>query len=1668
MNNQRPTARPTLSAQGPDGVIRGSLNATDFEGDPLTYSVATAPGQGTLDYDIAGNFTYVPGARIAATGGTDTFTFTIDDTVGTGVRHGLLRQLAPTTATVTVTVTKVSSPPPPGNRAPINGVVTVGAPGADGVVTGTVTATDPDNDPLSYSGTASPAKGAVAVNADGTFTYTPTADARHAAAADGAAGSLKQDGFTVTASDGNGGILAVSVTVTVSPSNKAPADVVVTTGAPNPATGVVTGKITATDADADLLTYTVSQNPVRAQQLGFNSATGTFIYTPTAAARLAAGSGGPASDTFTVTITDGHGGMTSADVSVPISTRTVALPGNSTAVGAIVQTPDGSLVQASYDPNTRKSYLTVIDAEGKPRSSAALPGATVGDPLTGPGGKLYQQTFDDDAQATYINVVAPDGTTMSAAVPGVVTGKIVIDPTTGKAFLTSTVTPPAQIQSFSIFAAASVFAGPRAAAATRVQPAAASPEPGATTYVTAVGPDGSVTTIGPIAGAAFGDLVVGSDGTAYQTTYNDLYQTLVTAIRPDDTFTSTAPMSGRPQGQLFIGSDGRAYQAGYTQDPTTSVYESFMAVVDQTATSRTLFTVPGVGQTDSATALADGNDGRKYFVTYEEVDDQTFVTAIGPGETFTTSAPIPGAPIGVTAVLSDGTAFQTTRTSSGAYVTTVGPDGQATTRLLPGTTTYVGVQLRPDDVAYQFSWDGIATSYVTVLGPAGSVVDSAAIPGLPNDGEGVHFDSAGTAYLVTDEPIDGHWTDLPPDDPGPPGHQTSVTAIASDGTIWVSSPLPGSPATGSPLFGPDGAVHVTTYTWDTAYGPGQHTYATVIGADRVVHTTLITGQAYPAVGMGPDGVAYQTTVDYDAGKSYVTAIRSDGTTRTSLPLNGLPANNALVVAPSGEVYVTTYTYESAIAAYQTHVAAIYADGSVRTSDPIAGPPPAGVTIGPDGTVYQASDAGPVVLDPGSWRLHRAPVAGSPTSSVVTTDPADGTVTGLVRVTDPDGDMLTYALDPASTAAVVVDPATGGWVYTPTPLERSAAYYGTGPATAAFTILASDGEFQTPVAVSAPISPYRGTTIVLPTGAVPSGSVVIGKDGTAYQVSYNEAADQTYITLIGADGTAHTSDPLPGREVSALLGDRQEYIARSGGGAQVFTIQLTGPDYLAYLNLIDSDGTTTTTSVPLPTGDLSNAGAEAGPDGTAYFVSSTDFETRVTVVGADGVPHNSGAIPGQDGIPGDVVAFSPDGTAYMTTFGPNADLDDYLTYVTVIGTDGTTHTSGAMAGYAQWHVVFGSDGTAYQSTASYSGGPSIVAVINADGTIRASAELPAPFFELPVIAPNGNLYQTTYDDTADETYISAVDSTGTVSQIGQFAGRPADRLLIGAGGTLYQTIVTGDANDPGAQTSVVVVGSNGTVITSAVPGIASYGGVQLDQGGRASLITSSYDSTETYISAIDSDGTVLSVGTLPGEPARDAHYVTADGAFYQTTHAYDVTTDAYHTYVTVITPDGVPQTTTILGEPSYGIIVAADGSVYQAVVDRGASLTYVTVISPDGTVHTGNPMRGVPSQGYLAVDMAGQVYVTTYRPGVTYVGAVDSAGTIRTGDSLLGEPLGGVVLGPDGTVYQTTHTATSFLDPSVWVVQGTGGIGGPGGLGGGPGGNGGGPGGNGGAGGDGGV
>ena len=47
-----------------------------------------------------------------------------------------------------------------------------------GVVTGSIVASDPDGDTLTYTVTTAPKYGTVTVQTDGTFTYTPSANGR--------------------------------------------------------------------------------------------------------------------------------------------------------------------------------------------------------------------------------------------------------------------------------------------------------------------------------------------------------------------------------------------------------------------------------------------------------------------------------------------------------------------------------------------------------------------------------------------------------------------------------------------------------------------------------------------------------------------------------------------------------------------------------------------------------------------------------------------------------------------------------------------------------------------------------------------------------------------------------------------------------------------------------------------------------------------------------------------------------------------------------------------------------------------------------------------------------------------------------------------------------------------------------------------------------------------------------------------------------------------------------------------------------------------------------------------------------------------------------------------------------------------------------------------------
>jgi len=297
------------------GVVTGAITAVDADNDALTYRFPAETRRGTVSVDENGVFTYTPSEEARAQASkpnapswlkADSFRVTLDD------GHGGV-----TTLTVRVGITPLGA----ANQAPTDGAFTAGEPGAlTGKVTGSVTATDPDRDPLSFSGSGLTAKGSVLVNADGSFTYTPTAAARHQAGADNATAADKVDTFVVTAADGYGGTLAIPVTVTIKPSvNRAPNRGSYTT-ATDPLTGVVSGKVKAADADGDALTYSGTADTTRGSVVVTSA--GDYTYVPTDAARAAAAAAGATladkRDSFAVTVNDGHGGTLAVTVRVTI------------------------------------------------------------------------------------------------------------------------------------------------------------------------------------------------------------------------------------------------------------------------------------------------------------------------------------------------------------------------------------------------------------------------------------------------------------------------------------------------------------------------------------------------------------------------------------------------------------------------------------------------------------------------------------------------------------------------------------------------------------------------------------------------------------------------------------------------------------------------------------------------------------------------------------------------------------------------------------------------------------------------------------------------------------------------------------------------------------------------------------------------------------------------------------------------------------------------------------------------------------------------------------------------------------------------------------------------------------------------------------------------------
>jgi hypothetical protein len=291
INNHAPTAGAVSFSTNENAALvipASSLlaNSSDSDGDTFTLQgvLATANTHGTVTYSN-GNVTYTPTAYF---NGTASFTFTIVDAYG-----------ATATGTATVNVAAV-------NYAPAAGMDTR-AFTEDTSVTfnaSTLTAndTDPDGDTLTVTSVVgnSNTHGSVAL-ANGQITYTPVANYSGSGT------------FTYTISDGHGGTAIGMVSYSVAAANDAPVVVTDILTTPRDTSLVFNASaLLANDTDVDGDTLSVTQ----ISSASFKGGTvilsnGQITYAP------AAGYSG--NDSFSYTISDGHGGTAVGLVSVSVS-----------------------------------------------------------------------------------------------------------------------------------------------------------------------------------------------------------------------------------------------------------------------------------------------------------------------------------------------------------------------------------------------------------------------------------------------------------------------------------------------------------------------------------------------------------------------------------------------------------------------------------------------------------------------------------------------------------------------------------------------------------------------------------------------------------------------------------------------------------------------------------------------------------------------------------------------------------------------------------------------------------------------------------------------------------------------------------------------------------------------------------------------------------------------------------------------------------------------------------------------------------------------------------------------------------------------------------------------------------------------------------------------------
>ncbi|QZA26032.1 cadherin-like domain-containing protein [Mycolicibacterium senegalense] len=482
--------------------------------------------------------------------------------------------------------------------------------------------------------------------------------------------------------------------------------------------------------------------------------------------------------------------------------------------------------------------------------------------------------------------------------------------------------------------------------------------------------------------------------------------------------------------------------------------------------------------------------------------------------------PTPGRPNSAAVVGDDGNVYQTSveSLSSGyvTHVTVVHADGTTTHYSQPGKS-YDGVVLGPNGDVYQTSFTdnyGSDFTYYTttmrVIHADGTTTD------YTQSGVGEHGPVVGTDGTIYQAIANGSSI---------AGRTITVLVVRPDGTSTTHTQAGG--ISGRVVIGSDGTAY-TTSSRELA----DHGFTTVVVALRPDGTTTeytLNGAPLDGVILGPNNTAYLNTTVRDSSTMTLDAVlvelHSDGTT-TARPGPADQIGGAIVAA-DGTIY------RSGRSGTEPVVSVLHPDGTITTTilpGEVYGP----IVLGPNGDAYQTSTVQnttivTVLHADGTTTSYTQP--GRPVSAieigsdgrVYTTsyNLSDGTTT--VRALHPDGTIIDYT-QPGR--------PVGGWDLVE--LASDGTFYQT----------TGSGGYQTETTMVRAYSPDGTFTDHSQPGQV-VGGVVIGPDGTAYQVSVK--GETTVVSVLQPDAGGATYE-LPGSPSGRVViaGDGTPYLATAAG------------------------------------------------------------------------------------------------------------------------------------------------------------------------------------------------------------------------------------------------------------------------------------------------------------------------------------------------------------------------------------------------------------------------------------------------------------------------------------------------------------------------------------------